>query len=181
LHALAFWLSCLAAMVAAIPTFEHFTDWDTGMGSLIPGAAYIQAIGSNDAVNKETKHLNVHLEGFPGNLTATTNARRPEWFYIRHNRLYQVVNSTAIYPVNIKNITGTPDYPLQLISSQKNEGNKYGVWRWQGSMLFYEEGKLSNGGLYYECIPEGSLPGIFTFLEGAKPPVGCSPMTLHGF
>ena len=33
-------------------------------------------------------------------------------------------------------------------------------------MLFYEEGKLSNGGLFYECIVPGGKPGIFTFLRG---------------
>jgi hypothetical protein len=33
-------------------------------------------------------------------------------------------------------------------------------------MLFYEEGKLDNGGLYYECKLDnhGRGPGVFTFL-----------------
>lgn len=184
LYALALWISCLAAIVAAVPTFEHFTSWDSNMGDLIPGASYIQAIGRQDAGVRHIRHLNVHVEGqsitlplthpidpshtlnkgFPGNLTAVTNDRRPEWFYIRQNQLYQVVNSTTIYAVNLKNI-GIPDYPLQLVSSNKREGNRYGVWRWQGSMLFYEEGKLSNGGLYYECTLKDGHPGIFTFLK----------------
>lgn len=137
------------------------------------------------------------LVGTPGNLTAATEERQPEWFYIRQGQLYQVINSTAIYPVNIKNMTGTSDFPLQLLSSHKRSGN-HGIWRWQGSMLFYEEGKLSNGGLFYECIVPGGKPGIFTFLRGlvdrrrgddscwlfvsrTRTPDPCSPVTLHAF
>ncbi|KAF5364287.1 hypothetical protein D9756_000631 [Leucocoprinus leucothites] len=181
LYALALWISCLAALVAAIPTFEHLTGWDDDMGSLVPGAAYVSVIGRRDAGFPKTRYLNVHDEGAPGNLTATTEDRRPEWFYIRKNQLYQVINSTAIYPVNIKNMTGTSDFPLQILSGQKKTGNRYGSWRWQGSMLFYEEGKMSNSGLFYECLISGGRPGIFTFLQPTKTPDKCSPVTLHAF
>ena len=184
-YALVLWISFLIVLVTAIPTFEHLTGWDNEMGSLVPGAAYISVIGRADAGFPNTRYLNVHDEGLtsfsclfishddklhagtPGNLTAATEDRQPEWFYIRQNQLYQVINSTAIYSVNIKNMTGTPDFPLQLLSSQKRSGNSYGVWRWQGSMLFYEEGKLSNGGLFYECLVPDGKPGIFTFLRGS--------------
>ncbi|KAL9712710.1 hypothetical protein Ac2012v2_003947 [Leucoagaricus gongylophorus] len=180
-YALVLWISFLIVLVTAIPTFEHLTGWDNEMGSLVPGAAYISVIGRADAGFPNTRYLNVHDEGTPGNLTAATEDRQPEWFYIRQNQLYQVINSTAIYSVNIKNMTGTPDFPLQLLSSQKRSGNSYGVWRWQGSMLFYEEGKLSNGGLFYECLVPGGKPGIFTFLRGTRTPDPCSPVTLHAF
>jgi hypothetical protein len=63
-------------------------------------------------------------------------------------------------------MTGTPDFPLQLVSGQERTGNRYCAWRWQGSVLFYEEGKLSNGGLFYECLVQGGRSGIFTFLQG---------------
>lgn len=67
-------------------------------------------------------------------------------------------------------------------------------------MLFYEEGNLNNGGLFYECKLEnqGRGPGVFTFLiqsvryqasllqthsrmHRSRPPPDCSPLTLHGF
>ena len=58
------WISFLAAVVGAIPTFEHLTGWDTDMGSLVPGAAQISAIGRYNAGFAKTRYLNVHDEGF---------------------------------------------------------------------------------------------------------------------
>ncbi|KXN86266.1 hypothetical protein AN958_10128 [Leucoagaricus sp. SymC.cos] len=180
-YSLVLWISYLVALVTAVPTFEHLTGWDTDMGSLVPGAAYVSAIGRYDASFPKTRYLNVHDEGFPGNITVTTEDRRPEWFYIRQNQLYQVINSTAIYSVSLKNMTATSDFPLQLVSGAKMRRNRYSIWRWQGSMLFYEEGKLSDGGLFYECLIKDGRPGIFTFLKGTKTPDQCSPVTLHAF
>ncbi|KAF7776158.1 hypothetical protein Agabi119p4_4551 [Agaricus bisporus var. burnettii] len=181
---LAFCFACCLALVTAIPTFEHFNAWDTNMGSLVPGASYVEMMASKHKGNPSIKrYLNTFDEGAPGNITLWGISRRPEWFYIRQNKLYQVINSTAIYPVNAHNITGTDGHPLQLISAENHKGNRYGTWRWQGSMLFYEEGNLNNGGLFYECKLEnqGRGPGVFTFLIQSRPPPDCSPLTLHGF
>lgn len=61
-RSLALCCSCLA-IVVAIPTFEHFTNWESDMGSLIPGASFIQAIGRQDAGVRSIRYLNVHNEG----------------------------------------------------------------------------------------------------------------------
>jgi hypothetical protein len=64
LYTLALWVVCLTGFVAAIPTFEHYTGWDTDMGSLIPGAAYVSVIGRHDAGFPRIRYLNVHDEGY---------------------------------------------------------------------------------------------------------------------
>jgi hypothetical protein len=76
----------------------------------------------------------------------------------RDQQLYQVVNSTTIFPVNLYNITadsiapagpesqespiplqfGTRQAPLRLSTAPNREGQTNGFWRWQGPMLYYE-------------------------------------------
>ncbi|KAJ3563844.1 hypothetical protein NP233_g8673 [Leucocoprinus birnbaumii] len=122
LYALALWISFLAVLATAIPTFEHLTGWDDDMGSLVPGAAYVSVVGRHDAGFPQYRYLNVHDEGAPGNLTAATTDRRPEWFYIRANQLYQVVNSTAIYPVSVKNTDWHTGVPPSALDWQEKGG-----------------------------------------------------------
>ncbi len=63
LRTIILWIYCLVPTVLAIPTFEHLVGWDGGMGSLIPGAAYVQAIGKAHVPGSPNGHLNVHIEG----------------------------------------------------------------------------------------------------------------------
>ncbi|KAG5646558.1 hypothetical protein DXG03_002861 [Asterophora parasitica] len=94
------------------------------------------------------------------------NSRQPSLFYIHRSQLWLFVNETTIFPVNALNTTNKADFPLQLVVGRKRQGSKTGLWRWQGTMLYYDQGKDSgNGGLYYSCtLPDGSN-GVFTFLK----------------
>lgn len=112
-------------------------------------------------------------KGIPGNITTVPASRartnHPTLFYIHRDQLWQLINSTTIYAVNAYNVSSSPDDPLQLISTpDSRKQHYYGSWRWLGTMLIYEEGKLSNGGLFYDCPIKGSKDrstGIFTFIQ----------------
>jgi hypothetical protein len=56
--------ACCLVFVAAIPTFEHFNTWDADMGSLVPGASYIEMMGSKNKGNPSIKrYLNTFDDG----------------------------------------------------------------------------------------------------------------------
>lgn len=72
-------LSCVvlvssAALVAAMPTFEHLAGWDSSsIGSLVPGASFIEAIGQQNVPgSRPSKHLNVREPGLPLVLVLST-------------------------------------------------------------------------------------------------------------
>ncbi|TFK43537.1 hypothetical protein BDQ12DRAFT_731546 [Crucibulum laeve] len=179
--AFAIGLLCLSiASVAAIPTWEGLNGRGS-MGSLVPGASYIEALGPVRDNEVQTKHLTVHVPGSLGNLTVAPNSREPPLFYIYQNQLWQFTNETTIYPVNVVNVTGTSDFPLQLVLGTKREGVSTGSWRWRGAMLYYDQGTKGNQGLFYSCITESELPGVFMFLKPSPTPPGCEPLTLHSF
>lgn len=67
--------------------------------------------------------------------------------------------------MNVHNSTLTSELPLQLIVGKKQEGVKGGSWRWQGTMLFYEQGSATNGGVYYACQDTNGLMGLFLYLK----------------
>lgn len=107
------------------------------------------------------------------------NAKNPSVFYVRKNQLYQYVNDTTIYPVNVHNVTIPRVPPLQLRLGKNLDGLKGGTWRFAGSMLYYDfpgrdEELLKENqpeylkhyrsqGLFYICdFPDGTS-GVFMF------------------
>lgn len=89
----------------------------------------------------------------------------PPLFYINNGHLWYYHNMTAIYPVNVLNSTMTSQLPLQLSVGRKQEGVKGGYWRWQGTMLYYEQGAGSNSGAYYSCQDTTGLMGLYLYLK----------------
>ena len=91
--------------------------------------------------------------------------RSPPLFYIHQNQLWHYHNDSAIMPVNVHNSTGAAQLPLQMIVGTKPDGVPGGRWRWQGTMLFYENGAQNNQGLFYSCADVNGLNGMFLFLK----------------
>ncbi len=102
--------------------------------------------------------------GNPGNLTMYRN-RSPPLFYIHQNQLWHFHNDSKILAVNVHNSTKSGELPLQLIVEEKLGGVPGGRWRWQGTMLFYENGARNNEGLFYSCADVNGLNGLFLFLQ----------------
>ena len=91
-------------------------------------------------------------------------------FYIHNNQLWNYHNASTIYPVHVVNATRSADMPLQLVvGTPRGDVVRGGFWRWQGTMLFYELGTASNGGVYYGCQNTEGLMGLFLFLRGSAP------------
>lgn len=121
--------------------------------------------------------------GQAGNLTIKGNTKNPASYFVRKNQLYQYVNDTTIYPVNVYNVTLPRTPPLQLRTSRKAEGLKGGSWRFAGSMLYYDfpgrddEYMLKENsadaqyldqiyrsqGLFYNCAFSDGGQGVFMF------------------
>ena len=141
------------------------------------------------------------LAGLPGNLTMYRN-KSPPLFYIHQNQLWHYHNESTILPVNVHNSTQAAGLPLQMIAETKPGGVPGGKWRWQGTMLFYENGPQNNQGLFYSCQDVNGLNGLFLFLQwyaplyrvcfrrsiahlpvlrSSPPPSGCTPFTIHSF
>ena len=92
--------------------------------------------------------------------------RSPPLFYIHQNQLWHFHNESAIMPVNVQNTTGDGALPLQMVvGTRRDEGVQGGRWRWQGTMLFYENGAQDNQGLFYSCADVNGLNGLFLFLQ----------------
>jgi hypothetical protein len=97
-------------------------------------------------------------------------------FILSNGQLYNYVNETAVFPVNIINashiIQSTKEYPVflpvQLALGGRREGIGAGTWRWRGTMLYYDHGNTgqSNGGVFYKCAPDNDSEGLFMFLQG---------------
>lgn len=166
-------------LVVAIPTWEGLNG-RSSIGSLVPGAAYIEAMGPARGHDYQTRHLSVQILGAfprllfrsvtnhillinlgqPGNLTLTPNTRAPPLFYINRNQLWQYNNETAIYYVNVMNTTKTSHFPLQLVLGKRKTGFISGIWQWRGTMLYYDQGQKGLTGLYYNCPA-----GLFMYLQ----------------
>lgn len=91
--------------------------------------------------------------------------KSPPLFYIHQNQLWHYHNESTILPINVHNSTRAADLPLQLVADTEPAGVPGGRWRWQGTMLFYENGAQDNQGLYYSCQDVNGLNGLFTFLK----------------
>uniref|UniRef100_A0A8H8CJX2 Uncharacterized protein n=1 Tax=Psilocybe cubensis TaxID=181762 RepID=A0A8H8CJX2_PSICU len=151
------------------------------MGSLIPGASFIEAKGPV-ASGSIARHLSVHRPGELGNLSVISNNREPPYFYINQNQLYLLVNETTVYPVNVHNSTGTHELPMQLILGKKRDGVTQGAWRWKATSLYYDfPGGKSNNGLYFRCLLDSGKFNVFMSIIPQPPPANCQMMTLHGF
>ncbi|KAI0368148.1 hypothetical protein BV20DRAFT_969752 [Pilatotrama ljubarskyi] len=107
--------------------------------------------------------------------------KSPPLFYIHQNQLWHYHNESTIHPVNVHNSTKAAGLPLQMIAGNKQDGVPGGRWRWQGTMLFYENGDQNNQGLFYSCQDVNGLNGLFLFLQCSPPPQGCTPFTIHSF
>jgi len=173
------WLLHFMNLVSAIPTWEGTRQ--TTISSLVgPSATYIEAIvAGRPSEQYRTRHLSLNYPGQPGNLTVLPNSRAPPLFYIHRNQLWQFNNETSIYPVNTLNTTSTDSFPLQLVVGKKRSGDQNGLWRWRGTMLYYDQGAMGNSGLYYDCSMEGGSRGVFMFLQPSPTPTGCETFTLH--
>ncbi|KAF8655307.1 hypothetical protein AX16_003204 [Volvariella volvacea WC 439] len=138
----------LLAVVGAVPA------WEAGrstISSLVPGAGYLEALAAARGTEGITRHVTVTDLSSPGNVTVMVHTKRPATFFVNHNQLWQFYNETAIYRVNLINATHIENHPLQLVTSKKAEGVTGGVWRWSGTMLYYDHGRRGNQGLYYHC------------------------------
>lgn len=154
------------------------------ISSLVSGNSFIVAKSSyREAI---TRYLTPsHAPGQSGNLTVLENPPNPPLFYVYRNKLWHFVNETAIYNINVINTTSvahpTGEVPLQLVIGSKDSGIKHGNWRWRGTMLHYDVGGATNGGVYYSCQSRNGGSRLLMFLKGVPTPDGCSFITLHSF
>ncbi|KAJ8453559.1 hypothetical protein ONZ45_g19670 [Pleurotus djamor] len=150
-----------AATVLSIPTWDNWSRQQT-IGSLVPGASFIQALGPSQDKQLYKGHLSTATPGFPGNLTLIKDTL-PPLFFINHNWLWQVNNETSIYRVNVVNSTGTAGMPMQLKLGKKAEGIKGGAWRWRGATLYYDQPGGDSQAAFYSCPMSDGSTGIFVY------------------
>ncbi|EEB91668.1 hypothetical protein MPER_09941, partial [Moniliophthora perniciosa FA553] len=127
------------------------------IGSLVPGAAYVEAKSAH-RTGDVARHLAPSVPGNLGNLSV--------------NQLWQFQNQSAIFHVNVVNTTEphhpTGEIPLQLTLDTQRKGITNGNFRWRGTMLHYDFGGRTNGGVYYHCpTPDGAK--LLLFLKGTNP------------
>ncbi|KAK7049528.1 hypothetical protein VNI00_005559 [Paramarasmius palmivorus] len=180
-----FLLSSLCFLFFWIALVQSFPTWggQITMGSLVPGAAYIEAKSAHRS-GTTPRHLDTSIPGTFGNLSIVPDNRLPPpLFYINQNHLWQFANASAIFHVNIVNTTEvvhpTGQVPLQLTLDTKRKGITNGSFRWRGDMLHYDIGGATNGGVYYHC-PTADGGRLIMFLKGVPTPQGCYFFTLHG-
>ncbi|TEB30263.1 hypothetical protein FA13DRAFT_1734102 [Coprinellus micaceus] len=184
--------------------FASAVPWDVGSRSSISSTSggiitHIEAMGPRH-MNEigHTRHLMGLPRGVPGNVTMKVNARVPDTFFVRKGQLYQYVNDTTIYPVNVHNVTMPRVPPLQLRAERKPDGLRGGTWRFAGSMLYYDfPGRdddyvlkennaeylkyFRSQGLFYYCDFYETTSGVFMFYYLQDAGVDCHPFTLHSF
>ncbi|KAM5540393.1 hypothetical protein V8D89_005851 [Ganoderma adspersum] len=181
-YALASFVSSLV-FVTAMPSFDGLTSWPS-IGNLVPGLTHLEGLGpstSQGTVDHGPFYLSIGAtRGNPGNVTMYRN-KSPPLFYIHQNQLWHYHNDSTILLVNVHNTTGSAQLPLQLIADPAPGGVPGGRWRWQATMLFYENGAQNNEGLFYSCADVNGLNGMFLFLQCSAPPPGCTPFTVHSF
>ncbi|KAI0775923.1 hypothetical protein BD413DRAFT_602457 [Trametes elegans] len=170
--------------VSAIPSFDGLTSWSSdSISTLVPGMSHLQALGpiSQDPASQVPFYMSLAApRGLPGNVTVFKN-KSPPLFYIHQSQLWHYHNDSTILPVNVHNSTGAAGLPLQMVAESAPGGVPGGRWRWQGTMLFYENGAQNNQGLFYSCQDVNGLNGLFLFLQCSPPPAGCTPFTIHSF
>ncbi|KIY49190.1 hypothetical protein FISHEDRAFT_58132 [Fistulina hepatica ATCC 64428] len=133
----------LAQVVLALPTFDNFGIYgQTSISSLVGTLTYIQAITPGHLSGEDVSTL----------------------FYVYRDTLWQYINETTIYRVNVLNETNTPEMPLQLVVDSKPAGLMEGSWSWRGSRLIYEQGVLRNNGRFYDCKSDDGSSGLFMYL-----------------
>lgn len=187
---------CLAyaALALAIPTWQSMSQWTSAISPLVPGASSIQAVPIDEddqtkpkwrkpaylMLRKEkTDPFGPKVSGGPGNTTIGQSSR-PPLFYINKGQLYQSINASFIYPVNVKNVTGRDDFPLQISVGEDYDGMSGGTWRWQGTRLFYDYGSSTNMGIYYSCRTDYGFYSVGFYLKPpSKMPAKCTAVSLH--
>ncbi|KAH8105955.1 hypothetical protein BXZ70DRAFT_917551 [Cristinia sonorae] len=175
-------------IVLAIPTYDGMGSFGS-INNLVSGLTTLEAVGTKgiDPTVQSSRHYMAILapRGLPGNATVY-RAKSPPLFYIRNDQLWHFHNETTIYPVQVHNSTASSELPLQVVVGDKpgkltkRTEVKGGLWRWQGTMLRYEQGSHSTP-VFYSCQDTNGLMGLFLFVEPSPPPTGCSPFTLHSF
>jgi hypothetical protein len=185
----------LYQIVNAFPTFEGtiMTDYSASSSSLAPGAGYITAMSPTQESRVGLKYLSaLGVRGTPTNLTIRSNASprftEPPIFFIKNYQLYQLNNASSVFHVNVLNTTlptdaSREDHPLRIEITPQKKGIQ-GVWKWKQSMLFFEQGKLSNRGVFYACQDKlsGSTTSVITYLkEPSTEPENCLILTLHSY
>lgn len=172
--------------VAAIPAFDGMTSWSSDIGNLVPGMSMLQALGPPQDPEaqipfylsvaaprgecillacEETSYSPLYpCAGLPGNATIYRN-QSPPLYYIHQNQLWNYWNETRILRMNVHNSTKQAQLPLQMVLEEKPSGVPGGRWRWQGTMLFYENGVQNNQGLFYSCQNTEGLMGVYLFLQ----------------
>ncbi|KAF5369895.1 hypothetical protein D9758_001056 [Tetrapyrgos nigripes] len=181
---------CSLSLVASIPTWMY-APGQSQIGSLVPGAAYIEALGVGyqpERASAMQRHLASEEQGHLGNVTVIFSRRKrsADLFYINRQQLWQFANETAIFPVNLVNTTtvipDTGEVPLRLVTGNKDKNLiSSGTWRWRGTMLLYDLGPLTNGGVYYDCPQPTGGSTVITFLKPVPTPDGCNLVTLHAW
>lgn len=219
-----FWsqIICILVTISAvvcIPSWDGFIGArpQASIGNLVPGASFIESLGSGISFERyKPKYLIADapkgafskpfqeyqpnsVVGVAGPLSIQENPS-PPLFYISNQQLWQLNNQTSILRVNLLNVTDTPGHPapLKLEISDDVDGLQYGVWRWRGTKLHYDLGKLSNNGVWFVCQMKGGRPAVYTSLipyvyfsfvaksavdiaYSGPAPNGCSFTTLHSF
>lgn len=177
-------LSLLAALTAvwAVPSFEGVTNWSEAIGTLVPGMTALEALGPYGHDYTSPHFFSIDApHGNPGNVTVKRETS-PPLFYIHNGQLWHYHNGTTILPVAVRNSTASAALPLQLsVGKGSRDAVRGGSWRWQGTMLYYEQGSASNSGAYYSCQDTNGLMGLFTFLRPSPTPPGCTLFTVHSF
>ncbi|KAJ3488694.1 hypothetical protein NLI96_g2663 [Meripilus lineatus] len=176
--------------VFSIPVFEGISAWSSSIGSLVPGVTVIEAIGSGGTDPLTYVPLYMSTEGprgSPGNVSVTRDPS-PPLFYIANNELYHFHNESTILPIQVHNSTQSAKLPLQLTIGDGEATGKLsrrtivpgGNWRWQGTMLRYDQGTTSTP-LFFSCQDANGLMGLFLHPKPSPTPEGCTAFTLHSF
>lgn len=160
-------------------------SWSS-IGSLDPGLSYLEAIGPTTQ-NVEGQNILRYIaiagqrgmsygllvrvwsnkakqSGTAGNITIEAGSA-PPLFYVYNGHLWYHHNTTTILPMSVHNATLTSQLPLQVTVGSEQGAIMGGNWRWQGTMLYYELGSATNGGVYYFCQDTNGLMGLFLFLK----------------
>jgi len=172
--------------VVCIPSWDGFIGArpQVSIGNLVPGASFIEALGSGVSFERyKPKYLFADAaKGVAGPLSIQENPS-PPLFFINNQQLWQLNNQTSILQVNLMNVTGVPGHPapLKLELSESADGLQDGAWRWRGTKLHYDMGKLSNSGVWFSCQTKGGKPAVYTSLIPGPAPNGCIFTTLHSF
>ncbi|PFH52718.1 hypothetical protein AMATHDRAFT_139194 [Amanita thiersii Skay4041] len=170
-----------ATITLAFPAAWGDFNTRNSIGNLVSGASSIQAVGPVRGSHVQSRDLVLHEPGSPGNLTVLRHAPMRPLFYIHQNQLWHYQNETAIWPVNLVNVTKTAELPLQLVVQPRRAGILDTSWRWRGTMLYLDHGLTSSQGLFFICPTTDDQSGVFTFLVSSPTPPGCDPVTLHSF